>query len=191
MSMRKKHIGWTGLLLVPVFAPVARAQSPAAAGSDVQDVVQRLRDVEQELRELRALSEQSAPGLHRFVISGFGSTTFADAEGSSSSFRAAFNPIFLYEMGEFVFLSCLKFTMIFSEFRWNEIKPEFLEDFRFIFTRNEFVASEEAVFIELESLFLSASPHLGAVLFGARKIKKRRRKFFVRDDTQVTINPRV
>ena len=100
MSMRERHMAWTGLLLLPVLAPVTRAQSLAGAGSDEQDVVQRLQDVEQELRELRALSEQSAPGLHRFLISGFGSTTFENAEGSDSSFRAAFNPIFLYEMGE-------------------------------------------------------------------------------------------
>lgn len=87
--------------------PPAGAPQPAGAS----DVEQRVSELESQLDDVRSLALSSKPGNNKFVVTGFGSVGYTNAEGSNSSFTAGFNPIILYKLGERVFAEAeLEFT---------------------------------------------------------------------------------
>ena len=68
-------------------------------------------ELESQLDDVRSLALSSKPGNNKFVVTGFGSVGYTNAEGSNSSFTAGFNPIILYKLGERVFAEAeLEFT---------------------------------------------------------------------------------
>lgn len=83
-------------------APSA-ASPPAAPPVANSEVEQRLSSLELRVKDVQSLAEANKPGINNFVVTGFGSAGYTNAEGSNSTFEASFNPIFLYKLGERAF----------------------------------------------------------------------------------------
>jgi len=81
----------------------ALQKQPDTPAADTGRIKQRVQELESELSDVRTLAEQSKPGANKFVVTGFGSTGYINTEGGESTFTAAFNPIFLYKLGERAF----------------------------------------------------------------------------------------
>jgi hypothetical protein len=122
--MKIQSIMLPGLVLIPLLAPIAGAQDAdvhddsghdeqaQADQADLESLRAELLGFQDALLRLEAAAKASAPGLHRFVMSGFSAMTFTDAERKASSFKAFINPILLYQIGDrFLFEAELEFSL--------------------------------------------------------------------------------
>ncbi len=96
-NMNRLRSGTAGLLGTLLLAAALPAQEESRESPDLERMIQDLRE---EVDRLRRTTDSLVPGSHAFVMTGFGELGYTDLQGRPSTFGAAVNPIFLWQVEE-------------------------------------------------------------------------------------------
>ncbi|MCZ6792024.1 MAG: hypothetical protein O7J95_00250 [Planctomycetota bacterium] len=131
---RKPGSSFVVLLSALVLGTGSPATAQDTGGAEQEDgavqdeeLLRRLRELEDRLLGVEATAELGSPGSTRFLWSGYAFTRYTDAEGMNSSFRSVFAPLVLWRVDDRLFFeSEFEFALELDDHGETELEIEYM-----------------------------------------------------------------